>query len=162
MSLTGFDPAELDDLFKADIKDGVHDDDFDVDAELKKPVFSKAGDVWQLGIHRLLCGDSTQPETYQRLLQGTPVNLVVTDPPYNVNYEGRAKKLGRIREPKKVYPVLYPTTFSLAEKTQTYTDPFQQAEYAYSLIESEESIHGITDAECHNHSGTNISTPKPY
>lgn len=50
----------------------------------------------------------------------------------------------------------------LAEKTQTYTDPFQQAEYAYSLIESEESIHGITDAECHNHSGTNLSTPKPY
>lgn len=93
VSLTGFDPAELDDLFKADIKDGVHDDDFDVDAELKKPVFSKAGDVWQLGIHRLLCGDSTQPETYQRLLQGTPVNLVVTDPPYNVNYEGRAGKI---------------------------------------------------------------------
>lgn len=92
VSLTGFDPAELDDLFKADIKDGVHDDDFDVDAELKKPVFSKAGDMWQLGIHRLLCGDSTQPETYQRLLQGTPVNLVVTDPPYNVNYEGRAGK----------------------------------------------------------------------
>lgn len=93
VSLTGFDPAELDDLFKDDIKDGVHDDDFDVDAELKKPVFSKAGDMWQLGIHRLLCGDSTQPETYQRLLQGTPVNLVVTDPPYNVNYEGRAGKI---------------------------------------------------------------------
>lgn len=74
----------------------------------------------------------------------------------------RAKKLGRIREPKKTSPVLYPTTFSLAEKTQTYTDPFQQAEYAYSLIESEESIHGITDAECHNHSGTNLSTPKLY
>ena len=48
--------------------------------------------MWQLGTHRLLCGDSTQPETYQRLLQGTPVNLVVTDPPYNVNYEGRAGK----------------------------------------------------------------------
>ena len=93
VSLTGFDPAELDDLFKDDIKDGVHDDDFDVDAELKKPVFSKAGDMWQLGIHRLLCGDSTQPETYQRLLQGTPVNLVVTDPPYNVNYEGSAGKI---------------------------------------------------------------------
>ena len=93
VSLTGFDPAELGDLFKDDIKDGVHDDDFDVDAELQKPVFSKAGDMWQLGTHRLLCGDSTQPETYQRLLQGTPVNLVVTDPPYNVNYEGRAGKI---------------------------------------------------------------------
>lgn len=108
VSLTGFDPAELDDLFKADIKDGVHDDDFDVDAELKKPVFSKAGDVWQLGIHRLLCGDSTQPETYQRLLQGTPVNLVVTDPPYNVNYEGRAGKIKNDHlQDDKFYQFLY-------------------------------------------------------
>ena len=79
-----------------------------MDAELKKPVFSKAGDMWQLGIHRLLCGDSTQPETYQRLLQGTPVNLVVTDPPYNVNYEGWAGKIKNDHlQDDKFYQFLY-------------------------------------------------------
>lgn len=60
VSLTGFDPAEIDDLFKDSLKDGMHDDDFDVDEELKKPSFTKAGDVWTLGRHRLVCGDSTK------------------------------------------------------------------------------------------------------
>ena len=60
VSLTGFDPAELDDLFKQSIKDGIHDDNFDVDAELKEPVVTKLGDVWTLGRHRLVCGDSTK------------------------------------------------------------------------------------------------------
>lgn len=59
VSLTGFDPEELDDLFKDDMKDGVKDDNFDVDKELKKPTMTKAGDLWQLGEHRLLCGDTT-------------------------------------------------------------------------------------------------------
>src|SRR5574344_2888163 len=49
VSLTGFDPAELDDLFKDSLKDGIHDDDFDVDAELQKPAVTKPGDIWKLG-----------------------------------------------------------------------------------------------------------------
>lgn len=56
VSLTGFDPEELDDLFKDDLKDDVKDDNFDVDKELKKPTMTKPGDLWQLGEHRLLCG----------------------------------------------------------------------------------------------------------
>ncbi len=93
VSLTGFDPAEIDDLFKDDLKDGVHEDDFDVDEELKKPVFSKAGDLWHLGKHRLLCGDSTKKESYAVLLGNEKVQLVLTDPPYNVDYEGSAGKI---------------------------------------------------------------------
>ena len=93
VSLTGFDPAEIDDLFKDSLKDGVKEDGFDVDAELQKPTFSKAGDIWQLGRHRLICGDSTKPETYELLMAGVKVNLVITDPPYNVNYEGSAGKI---------------------------------------------------------------------
>ena len=93
VSLTGFEPAELEDLFKEDVKDGIEDDDFDVDEELQKPTISKAGDVWHLGNHRLICGDSTKAETYERLMEGKMVNLVVTDPPYNVNYEGSAGKI---------------------------------------------------------------------
>ena len=93
VSLTGFDPAEIDDLFKDSLKDGMHDDDFDVDEELKKPSFTKAGDVWTLGRHRLVCGDSTKEETYDILMDGKKANLVLTDPPYNVNYEGTAGKI---------------------------------------------------------------------
>ena len=93
VSLTGFEPAEIDDLFKDSLKDGVKEDDFDVDAELQKPTFSKAGDIWQLGRHRLICGDSTKPETYELLMAGVKANLVITDPPYNVNYEGSAGKI---------------------------------------------------------------------
>ena len=93
VSLTGFEPAEIDDLFKDTLKDGVKDDDFDVDAELEKPTFSKAGDIWTLGRHRLICGDSTKAETYAALMGSTKANLVITDPPYNVNYEGSAGKI---------------------------------------------------------------------
>lgn len=93
VSLTGFDPADLDDLFKESIKDGIHDDDFDVDAELKKPPITKLGDLWTLGRHRLVCGDSTKADTFDLLMSGAKANLVITDPPYNVNYEGSAGKI---------------------------------------------------------------------
>ncbi|PKL22169.1 MAG: DNA modification methylase [Spirochaetae bacterium HGW-Spirochaetae-4] len=93
VSLTGFDPAEIDDLFKDALADGIHDDDFDVAGELEKPAITKAGDLWKLGRHRLVCGDSTKAETFELLMAGAKANLVVTDPPYNVNYEGTAGKI---------------------------------------------------------------------
>lgn len=93
VSLTGFEPAELDALFKDSLKDGIHEDDFDVDAELQKPALTKQGDVWMLGQHRLVCGDSTKADTFTLLMDGKLANLVITDPPYNVNYEGSAGKI---------------------------------------------------------------------
>lgn len=93
VSLTGFEPAEIDDLFKDTLKDGVKDDDFDVGAELAQPTMTKPGDIWTLGRHRLICGDSTKAETYDLLMGSTKANLVITDPPYNVNYEGSAGKI---------------------------------------------------------------------
>ena len=93
VSLTGFEPAEIDSLFKDAQQSKVKDDDFDVEAELKAPVITKAGDVWTLGRHRLVCGDSTKAETFARLLGDRKANLVITDPPYNVNYEGIAGKI---------------------------------------------------------------------
>lgn len=91
LDLLGFDTDELDKLLSGN--DDVQDDDFDVVEELEKPAFSKTGDLWLLGRHRLVCGDSTKPETYERLMDGKQANLVVTDPPYNVNYEGSAGKI---------------------------------------------------------------------
>ena len=93
VSLTGFEPAELDALFKDSLKEGIHDDNFDVDAELQKPAITKLGDIWKLGRHRLVCDDSTKAETFILLMDGKLANLVVTDPPYNVNYEGSAGKI---------------------------------------------------------------------
>ena len=91
ISLTGFDEKELADLFGAG--SDAKEDDFDVDAELQKPCFSRNGDIWHLGKHRVICGDSTLPETYQRLLGDTKANLVCTDPPYLVNLESASGKI---------------------------------------------------------------------
>ena len=91
VSLTGFDEKELARLFAEE--DGAEEDGFDVDAELEKPCFSKVGDVWHLGRHTVICGDSTKPETYSRLLGKEKVNLVCTDPPYLVNLESTSGKI---------------------------------------------------------------------
>lgn len=82
IALTGFDEKELADLFAADNE--AQEDGFDVDEELAKPCFSRPGDVWHLGKHRVICGDSTKQDTYTALLGEDKVNLVCTDPPYLV------------------------------------------------------------------------------
>lgn len=82
ISLTGFDEQEIADLF-AEEKE-AKEDDFDVEEELAKPCFSKTGDIWHLGKHRVICGDSTAQDTYTALVGDSKVNLVCTDPPYMV------------------------------------------------------------------------------
>lgn len=69
----------------------VVDDDYEV--ELPDEPRSKRGDIWQLGRHRLMCGDSTMLDDVQKLADGEKVDLFLTDPPYNVNYEGTAGKI---------------------------------------------------------------------
>ena len=72
--------------FKDRIK--VEEDDFDEGQFIVDEPHSKQGDLYLLGNHRLLVGDSTDSEQVKRLIENTEVDLVVTDPPYNVNYEG--------------------------------------------------------------------------
>lgn len=86
----GFDNKTLKELFKED--DG--DDDMDVDEELKKIKKPKAklGDIYQLGRHRIMCGDSTNAEHVRALMDGAQADMVFTDPPYNVDYSGRGKE----------------------------------------------------------------------
>ncbi len=86
LSLTGFDEGELNDLFKEDKE--VEDDEFDEDEALKGEPFVKLGDIWQIGRHRLVCGDSTKSEDVTKLMDGKKANLCITDPPYNCAYEG--------------------------------------------------------------------------
>lgn len=85
LSLTGFDDKEINALFDTDNE--AKEDNFDVDEELKKPAFSKPGDIWHLGKHTVICGDSTLQETFKTLLGDTKVNLVCTDAPYFVKLE---------------------------------------------------------------------------
>lgn len=90
---TGFEAPEIKQLFSKVHNKDIKEDNFDVEAELAKPTMSQIGDVWLLGRHRLVCGDSTLPETYATLLEGRKANLVVTDPPYNVDVEETAGKI---------------------------------------------------------------------
>lgn len=108
LTLTGFDLPELEDLFRSDTEESLIDDDFDVDEELKNPAITKQGDIWVLGRHRLLCGDSTSTENFEKLMEGKKANLVLTDPPYNVNYEGNAGKIKNDNmEDSKFYQFLF-------------------------------------------------------
>jgi len=114
VSLLGFDDAELSKLLGS--AENVKDDDFDVDAELQKPAVTKLGDLWLLGNHRLVCGDSTKPETFELLMDGKPANLVVTDPPYNVNYEGAAGKIKNDHMAGDAFYQFLLDAFTLTEK----------------------------------------------
>ena len=91
-----FDTKEL------EIEEEAKDDNFDVDsvaASIKTPV-TQRGDIWQLGDHYLMCGDSTSAEDVARLMDGTRADLSVTDPPYNVAYEGGTKDKLKIENDK--------------------------------------------------------------
>lgn len=93
VDFTGFEPPEIEQLFSKVHNKEIKEDDFDVDEALKKPSISKKGDLWLLGRHRVYCGDSTIPESYNILMDGKKANIVVTDPPYNVNVEESAGKI---------------------------------------------------------------------
>ena len=84
LSLTGFADLELKDIM-ADRNAGLTDPD-DAPAAPEHPV-SQTGDLWLLGRHRLLCGDSTVATDVARVLGGVAPHLMVTDPPYGVNYD---------------------------------------------------------------------------
>ena len=91
VSLTGFDADALAELMAGDEPDGEGETDDDAVPEMSETPVSRPSDVWLLGGHRLLCGDSTVAESYDRVLDGEPVDMVFTDPPYNVNYANSAK-----------------------------------------------------------------------
>ena len=90
---TGFDAAEIDDLFSQVHDKEVHDDDCDIDSEQIEP-FVQPGDLWTLGKHRMICGDATSARRRgSASWTALKANLVVTDPPYNVAYESADGKI---------------------------------------------------------------------
>jgi DNA modification methylase len=90
LDLLGFDTKELDVLLNPEVVDGLVDED-EVPEAGPEPI-TKPGDVWVLGRHRLMCGDSTSIDAVDKLMAGEKVDMVFTDPPYNVAFNGRSGK----------------------------------------------------------------------
>lgn len=95
-SVTGFQRTDLEDLIQlTEVPPEAQEDDFDPDAAAEAidvPV-SRAGSIWRLGRHRLMCGDATDPDDVAQLLSGEKLDLVITDPPYNVDYGAKTEFL---------------------------------------------------------------------
>ena len=85
LSLTGFDDKELTDLFKTETE--VEDDDYDLTVALEKASFVEKGDRWIVGRHVLYCGDATDEEDVNKLMEDKRANLILTDPPYGVSFK---------------------------------------------------------------------------
>jgi len=86
LGIMGFDEKELASLFQ-DPDGGAEDDGYDLKAALEKAAFVERGDVWTVGLHRLVCGDATNADDVALLMDGKQANLVVTDPPYGVSFQ---------------------------------------------------------------------------
>lgn len=97
ISVTGFELPEIDVLIQdLDAKETEVDPADDVPL-VEGPAVTRLGDVWQIGSHRLICGDATTPETYAQLIAGEKAQLVFTDPPYNVKIDGHVSGLGKTK-----------------------------------------------------------------
>ena len=96
LSLVGFSQDEFN-ILADQIAAGLHAEVEDVAPAKPEVPVTRPGDMWQLGGHRMLCGDSTVPETYSMLLADSVANMVFTDPPYNVNYHAPLSPDGQER-----------------------------------------------------------------
>ena len=90
LGLTGFSLDEIDALTPEELNEGLTDEDAVPDVP-DEPI-TKLGDIYQLGNHRLMCGDSTSIDAVGKLMDGNKVDLIFTDPPYNVAFNGRSGK----------------------------------------------------------------------
>jgi DNA modification methylase len=98
LTITGFEIAEID-LIIGDHEDGPAPDALDEVPEVtpQTPVVTQQGDLWHVGRHRVLCADATRPDSYATLLNGEPVQMTFTDPPYNVRISGHVSGLGKVQ-----------------------------------------------------------------
>jgi len=126
VGLTGFDAPEISELLD-NHSEPKEDDNFDFDAcveSIKEPV-TKAGDLIQLGLHRILCGDAGNPEHIKLLLSNEKIDLLHTDPPYNVNYYGGNRPQANARPKKhKLWDKIYSDNLNQAEYEQWLKDIF--------------------------------------
>jgi DNA modification methylase len=117
---TGFSDGEIDALLNQDGPAGVIEDDFEV--VLPEEPKAKPGDIYQMGNHRLMCGDSTKLEDVQKLMGGELADMVFTDPPYNVDYTGGTNEALKIKndnmDDSTFYNFLYDAFSCMLEVTK--------------------------------------------
>lgn len=115
MDMLQFGFEEMEEL----LPDNASDDDFDITDEIPEVPFSQPGDIYELGPHRLMCGDSTDSKQVATLLDGHEVDMIFTDPPYNVDYEGTAGKIKNDKmEDDSFYLFLYDAFQNMFEHTK--------------------------------------------
>lgn len=110
LDVSGFSEDEFQDVIdqfdaKLDMGNEAIDDNYEI--ELPKEPKSKLGDIYQLGNHRLMCGDSTDIEQIEELMDGEKADMLITDPPYNVNYEGKTEDSLTIQNDNKTFLEFY-------------------------------------------------------
>ena len=115
LKILGFDTKELDALLEPEVMEGLTDED--AVPEVPEEPKTRLGDIYQLGNHRLMCGDSTSIDAVDKLMDGQKADMVFTDPPYGVNYDGGHAVKGKRREKLKndatpeiydgVMPIIY-------------------------------------------------------
>lgn len=115
MDMLQFGFEEMEEL----LPDNATDDDFDITDEIPEVPFSQPGDIYELGPHRLMCGDSTDSKQVVTLLDGEEADMIFTDPPYNVDYEGTAGKIKNDKmEDDSFYLFLYNAFQNMFEHTK--------------------------------------------
>lgn len=110
LELTGFDESEIQEIInhydiQLDMETEVLEDEYEV--ILPDEPKSKVGDIYQLGNHRLMCGDSTDAIQIEKLMNGEKADILITDPPYNVNYEGKTEDSLKIQNDNKTSSEFY-------------------------------------------------------
>ena len=94
VEITGFDMGDIDKLIEG-LGTDIDADDDDTPEPADGPAIAQPGDIWQIGDHRLICGDALKAETYAALMAGAKADMVFTDPPYNVPIDGNVSGLGK-------------------------------------------------------------------
>jgi DNA modification methylase len=146
LNLTGFGQEEIGEIF-AEARHGIfseRDETFDAEEAMAQadeaagPTRIQLGEVWQLGPHRLLCGDCTVPENWQRLMADKVAHAVVTDPPYAVHYVGgRAAQQERIAKARR----------GIDQPSDCYWDDMTPEAYRQLLVSSLSLAHAHSDAQ---------------
>ena len=142
LKMTGFDDKQINDLLFEE-KQGLTDDDAVPDTP-EEPI-TKLGDIWHLGKHRLLCGDSTKIDNINKLFKNETVDLLLTDPPYGIDYSKKNEFLNKFDEGNRIETDI--RNDSIENIEQFCTDflkpiPFSQYNIFYIFITSQQ-LHNV-------------------